>query len=159
MSTRLAAVLALAALLGGCAGDRRQPVHPGRSVIAVYTDVDGVSFSADGANYARYTDFLEREENVALSQVQVMNLIDALERQGFFREGAPVMSSKSRSVPPAAFRICVASPGRSKEAVYFCETGSQVPVKYREIFSNLPLAKVPYALDKFLKLNQTCDKQ
>lgn len=158
MPTRLAAALALLAVLAGCAGERRQPGRPGRSVVAVYTDVDGVSFSSDGSNYARYTDFLEREENVELAPAQVANLIDALERQGFFKEGPLERSPKARSVPPAVFRICVASPGRAKEVVFLCEAGSQVPKKYREIFSNLPLMKVPYALDKFLKLNETCDK-
>src|SRR5438309_5663286 len=97
--------LALLAVLAGCAtGDRsRPPLRLGRTVVAVYTDIDGVSFSTDGSNYARFTDFLEREENVPLTPAQLSNLVDALEREGFFREKSRELSRKGGSVAPAVF--------------------------------------------------------
>ena len=158
MPIRSWSVLLLLAAAAGCAGDRRPAEKTGRTVVAVYTDVDGVCFSADGANYARFTDFLEREENVALTSAQLQNLVEALEREGLFREKNRAQSPKSREVPPAIFRICVVAPGRSKECVLLCEAGSQVPAKYREILKGLPLTRIPAALARFLDLNQHCEK-
>lgn len=156
---RGAAVLLLAATIAGCAGDRRPSSPGGRIVIAVYTDIDGVCFSSDGSNYARFTDFLEREENVSLSPAQMSNLLEALDRQGFFKEKNRELTAAGRSATPSVFRVCVAAPGgKSKECVFYHEAGSQVPLKYREIFRNLPLAQVPKALERFLQLNQQCDR-
>jgi hypothetical protein len=64
---------------------------------------------------------------------------------------------KSRKVPPAQFRICVASPGRSKECLFLCEKGLNVPAKFREILSVLPLPQQPAALVRFFALNKQCD--
>jgi len=151
--------LALLAALAGCqsAEKSRPPSKPGQTVVAVYTDIDGVSFSSDGATYARFTDFLEREENVRVTPGQLSSLVDALDREGFFKEKNRELAGKSRQVAPAIFRICVAAPGRSKECVFLCESGANVPARYREIFSTLPLQRIPASLDRFLKMNGQCD--
>jgi hypothetical protein len=71
--------LALALLLGCGPGERRRTSSSmGRSVVAIYTEVEGVSFSTDGAPYARFTDFIEREECVKVSLDEVLKLIDRL---------------------------------------------------------------------------------
>jgi len=157
---RLLRVLLGCALLAapGCqAGEKRPQERPGRTIVALYTDIDGVSFSTDGAPYSRYTDFLEREETVQLTAVQLANLLDALEREGFFREQGRRPSTKGRPVPEAIFRICVASPTNSRECVFLFEKGANVPARYREIFATLPIARRPAALDRFLKMNGQLD--
>jgi hypothetical protein len=153
-----AAGIAILGILQGCvSGESPAPARAGRIVVAVYTDVDGASFSTDGNVYARYTDFLDREECVRLSAGELTSLVASLDRTGFFAEIPRVPSRKTPSVPRAAFRICVASPGRSGECVFFCDKGLNVPAKYREIFAGLALPQRPAALDRFLKLNAECD--
>ena len=151
-------ILILGALQGCFPGESPSPARAGRTVVAVYTDVDGVSFSTDGSVYARYTDFLDREECVRLSAGELSSLVAALDRTGFFAETPRVPSRKLPTVPRAAFRICVASPGLNGECVFFCDKGLNVPAKYREVFSSLALSSRPAALERFLKLNRECDE-
>lgn len=154
--------LAILALLQSCQpGEKRRARSPSpaaRIVVAVYTEVDGVSFSTDGSPYARFTDFLEREQCIRLTETEMGTLVDALQREGFFRETDRVLTGKARSASPAVFRICVAAPGRSKECVFLCEHGLQVPAPYRDIFSTLPIPRIPGPLDRFLQLNVQCDR-
>jgi hypothetical protein len=153
------AVLLALALLQGCAsGEKKNRTTAlGRTIVAVYTEVEGVSFSTNGAPYARFTDFIDREECFVLSLDEVTKIIDSLDREGFFKEKNREIVGKSRKVPPAQFRICVASPGRSKECLFLCEKGLNVPAKLREIFSVLPLPRQPAALERFFALNKQCD--
>jgi hypothetical protein len=132
-----AAGIAILGILQGCvSGESPAPAGAGRIVVAVYTDVDGASFSTDGNVYARYTDFLDHEECVRLSGGELTSLVAALDRTGFFAETPP---------------------GRSGECVFFCDRGLNVPAKYRENFAGLSLSQRPPALARFLTLKAECD--
>lgn len=153
----LLAALVLAVLQGCYPGESPAPARAGRTVVAVYTDVDGVSFSTDGNVYARYTDFLDREDCVRLTAGELASLVASLQRTGFFSEAPRIPSRTAPNVPPAAFRICVASPGLNGECVFFADKGLNVPAKYRDIFAGLALQFRPPGLERFLKLNQEAD--
>jgi hypothetical protein len=100
-----AGLLALARLQGCAAGEKRSRTPSlGRSVVAVNSEIEGVSFSTDGAPYARFTDFIDREECLVLSVDEVARIIDHLEREGFFKEknrgiAGEVPQGASRAVP------------------------------------------------------------
>lgn len=145
-------------LLQGCSGEKRKYGSTlGRTVVAIYTEVEGVSFSTDGAPYARFTDFIEREECLKFTKDEVIKIIDGLEREGFFKEKNRHFSRTTRETLPAQFRICIASPERSKEVMFLCEKGSNVPARYREIFAKFPLEAMPPAMQRWLKMNETAD--
>ncbi|MBI3854213.1 MAG: hypothetical protein HY293_00830 [Planctomycetes bacterium] len=161
MPRRAAMLLLGLSILQACApGEKRGrgPSLLGRTIVALYTEVEGVSFSTDGEPYARFTDFIDREECRRLTLDEVTKIIDSLEREGFFKESNRALTGRSRSQPPAQFRICVASPGRSKECLFLCEKSLNVPLRYREIFETLPMSVKPAALERWLSLNQHCER-
>jgi hypothetical protein len=154
------AVAALSlALLQACGpGEKRKyGSATARTVVAIYTDVEGVSFSTDGLPYARFTDFIEREECLTFSRDEILKIIDGLEREGFFKEKNRHFSRTTRDTLPVQIRICVASPERSKEVMFLCEKGSNVPVRYREVFAKFPMGSHPQALQRWMKTSELVD--
>lgn len=156
---RRAAVLLLA-LAAGCApGEkRRTPSALGRTVVAIYTEVEGVSFSTDGEPYARFTDFIDREECIRMSLEDITKIIDSLEREGFFKEESRKLKGVSRVKPPMQFRICIASPEKSKECLFLSALDQNVPPKLRDVLAAIPMSQRPSALEKFLLLNREIDR-
>lgn len=150
----------LLALLAGCApGERRPaPPGPGRTVVAIYTEVEGVSFSTDGEPYARFTDFIDREECIRMSREEVMKIVDALEREGLFKEENRKLKGVSRVKPPVQFRICIASPEKTKEILFLCALDQNVPDRYRQVLAGIPMSARPPTLEKFLLLNKDMDR-
>jgi len=137
---RVAITVLVLGLFLGCSSRPDSGLKPNAQgevrLVALYSGVEGVCLSLSGDKYGKFERYLDREEVLLVTDIEMDQIISELKKTGFLNDVSRSLEVQG-SIPPLAYTLCVKERGEIKELVFWHVKGSEIPEYYLSPFARI----------------------